>query len=284
MDIHAHASVFNVETATCRWICPDCDSVIYVTEAPTSGAATPGGNLAYTLTATMKTGGTFNATQSASWSSTATNIATVTATGTQAGLAQGVSAGSSSIKASYRDTGVPSWQPGSASCQPTTQCPVFIGNPTALINVKLPKYIDVYVDSTQVFACPIGSSRQRNVKYNVLASDGSQVTTVISILETVDPSTQSSCTNSTVGTSYQCTPIANGIFTDGLNPGCPATAALNNGCGYTHPLQKWEWCNPLTVPSDPNLGTIGTDTVHNNSINLGGNSTSFAPGTTFPHD
>jgi hypothetical protein len=135
MDVHAHASVFNVETATCRWICPDCDSVIYVTEAPDSGAATPAGTIAYNLTATMKTGGTFNATQSAQWSSTATNIATIVATGTQAGLAKGVSAGSSTIAASYRDTGVPSWQPGSASCQPTTQCPAFIGNPTKPISV-----------------------------------------------------------------------------------------------------------------------------------------------------
>lgn len=159
MNIHAHASVFNVETATCRWICPDCDNVVYVTEAPTSGAATPGGNLSYTLTATMNTGGTFNATQSASWSSTATNIATVTATGTQAGLTHAVSAGSSSIKASYHDTGVPSWQPGSASCQPTTQCPVFLGNPTEPITVQVPTSTRIISSNPNAAnSCPSGQA------------------------------------------------------------------------------------------------------------------------------
>ncbi|MFL6306026.1 MAG: hypothetical protein ACJ72H_21045 [Candidatus Sulfotelmatobacter sp.] len=159
MDIHAHASVFNVETANCRWICPDCDNVVYVTEAPTAGAATPGGNVSYTLTATMKTGGTFNATQATTWGSSATNIATVVATGTQAGIASGVSAGSSTIKGSYRDTGVPSWQPGSASCQPTTQCPVFIGNPTEPITVQDPTSTRVVSSNPNAAnSCPSGQA------------------------------------------------------------------------------------------------------------------------------
>jgi hypothetical protein len=166
-------------------------------------------------------------------------------------------------------------------------CPVLQNTALGTGNVaatKLPKYIVVNTDSTQVLACPNGTTRFRKVNYNVMATDGTQVTTTISLLETVDPATQSSCTNTTVGTSFQCTPIAAGNYTDGLSPGCPETAALNNGCGYTFPLQKWEWCNPVTAPIYPNLGTIGTDTVDNTLINLGGNTTQFAAGTTFPHD
>jgi hypothetical protein len=144
-----------------------------------------------------------------------------------------------------------------------------------------PDHIRVNSDDTQVYSCPHGNSRNRWVNYEVIATDNSTWTKPMSLVETVDPSTRSSCNGETVATSYSCTPIAaGGTFTDYLNPGCPGSDTLAQGCGFTFPDQKWEWCPPIGSPVS--LGDVGTAQVNNTSISLGGNTVGFPIGKTFP--
>jgi len=148
--------------------------------------------------------------------------------------------------------------------------------------VQQPDHLSVVSDNFIPYGCNAGSSLHRDVNYNVLDLSQQVIVRPISVLETVNPSTQSSCNGYGLNTTYACRPIASGNFTDSLDPGCPATAQLANGCGYTFPQQVWEWCNPQPV-SPVSIGDIGQDIVHNNYISLGGNSTGFSTGQTFPH-
>jgi hypothetical protein len=151
-----------------------------------------------------------------------------------------------------------------------------------LVFPTAPDHLSVVSDSTQPYSCPIGVSRERRVNYNVLDINQAVIARPISVLETVDPSTISNCNGITVAVSNSCTPIATGNFTDGLGPGCPTTPQLALSCGYTFPDQVWKWCNPQPV-SPVSIGDIGLDVVDNDIISLGGNSSSFAVGMTFPH-
>ena len=151
----------------------------------------------------------------------------------------------------------------------------------ATITNGIPNYMAVVSDSYTAYLCPVGTSDTRQINYSVFDSLGSFISRAISVLETVDPSTQSTCTGKQISTSYTCTPIATGNFTDTFQPGCPSTQQLDNGCGYTFPSQEWQWCNP--GGAYVNLGDVGTDIVHNNSISIGGNVNGYTPGKTFPH-
>ncbi|HEY6413786.1 MAG TPA: hypothetical protein VIX42_08865 [Edaphobacter sp.] len=204
-----------------------------------------------------------------SWSSANTTVATVDP---PSALVRGMGAGSA-IQSS----------PGTMTIGALDfkKCRIGQYTPGGPATIQIPDHLSVVSDSTNPYTCPIGASRQRNVNYNVLDINQNIIVRPISVLETVDPSTLSNCNGASVHTSYSCTPIATGNFTDGLSPGCPSTAQLAQGCGYTFPDQVWEWCNPVSTPVS--IGNIGQDVVDNNIISLGGNSVGFSPGTTFPH-
>ncbi|MBB5316853.1 Ig-like domain-containing protein [Tunturibacter empetritectus] len=133
MGTKAHVSIFNVETATCKESCEDCDNVVSAILTPPNGNLSVGANLGYVVTAKMKNGQTFNANGSTTFSSSNTGIATITSGGT----ALGINVGSATISARDEDTGNPSWAPGSLCNFPIPSCPVFIATPTAPISVQL---------------------------------------------------------------------------------------------------------------------------------------------------
>ena len=207
------------------------------------------------------------------WSSANTGIFTMSPA-----LIHGVSAGSAAIEADASELPDGTGQDSGHG----RSCPQRPGTARGTGNVKAPNHLSVVSDNMTPYSCPIGSSRRRVVNYNVIATDNTVWSLPMSALETVDPSTISSCTSTTVATSYTCTPLPSGTgnFSDGLNPGCPSTAALANGCGFVFSDQVWEWCQPLGVPLP--LANIGTDNVQNTSISLGGNTAGFPAGTTFP--
>ncbi|WP_353070544.1 Ig-like domain-containing protein (plasmid) [Tunturibacter empetritectus] len=132
MGTKAHVSIFNVETATCKEPCEDCDNVVSAILTPPAGNVSVGATLGYVVTAKMKNGETFNANGSTTFSSSNTGIATIASGGT----ASGINVGSSTISARDEDTGNPSWAPGSLCNFPIPSCPVFIATPTAPINVQ----------------------------------------------------------------------------------------------------------------------------------------------------
>ena len=156
------------------------------------------------------------------------------------------------------------------------------GSPSPSPVVQKPDHISVNSDITTGYLCSIGASRRRLVNYNVVATDTCVVQTTISIRQTVDPSTYSSCNNMPASTSFiLCVPIGSGNYTDALDPGCPPTSQLAQGCGFAFPDQAWQWCSP--DGSTPVFGDIGQGLVNNTSISLGGNTEGYANGTTFPH-
>jgi hypothetical protein len=161
------------------------------------------------------------------------------------------------------------------------RCRVGHYTPGGPARVQIPDHLSVVSDSTNVFSCPIGASRQRRVNYNVLDINQNIIIRPISVVETVDPSIPSSCNGVVAYTNSSCTPLPSGNFTDILDPGCPGTPQLAQSCGYVFPYQKWEWCQPVGAPVS--IGNIGQDLIYNNYISLGGNSTGFNPGDTFPH-
>ena len=159
----------------------------------------------------------------------------------------------------------------SGQCTVTGTAPVSVGN--------LPDHIIVLADSTNTLSCPNGyTQKKREVDYNTAAANGTQVTQLFKVFETVDPNTTSTCTKSTVQNTASCTDVTNGQFSDFLNAGCPGYN--NPGCGFTYPSQAWNAC---LSGGNKNLGTVGKDTVLSNSITLGQNSSSYPKGTTFPH-
>jgi len=146
--------------------------------------------------------------------------------------------------------------------------------------VKVPDHISVNTDNTNAYLCTYGTSRTRTVNYNVIANDGTVYSNPLSLLETVDPSTKTSCNGAVIMTSYSCTPQSTGNYTDKFNPGCATNNTLAQGCGFTFPSQVWEWCQPIGVPVP--IGDVGQDIVKNISISLDGNTEGFTKGTTFP--
>ena len=149
--------------------------------------------------------------------------------------------------------------------------------------VQTPDHLSVTADTgPNALNCPIGTSLIRSVNFNILDVNEVIILRQISIRETVDPSTQSSCNGANVNVTNLCTPtLATGNFTDVHSPSCPSTAALAESCGYAIPDQTWKWCP--SSGTDVNIGDIGLDLIYNKSISFGGNSTGFSQGTTFPH-
>jgi hypothetical protein len=173
---------------------------------------------------------------------------------------------------------------GSASVTATANGCTSGGSGEPSPSVNKPDHIAVTGDNTTARLCSIGTSRRRIVGYNVRTASGSLVPENIGVEETVSASTRTSCTGGLVTTSSSCTQIWNGSFNDTLDPGCPTTATLAQGCGYTFPNQVWEWCEGTYPGITPiSLGDIGKDVVDNTVINLGGNTEGFPIGTTFPH-
>lgn len=280
------SGIYNPRKATCGGGCELCVGMTGDGIDPSAFSLPVSNSTQGIFHYTLANGFSYYVTNNSTWSSSATAIASVQTYGQSSpGLATGVSAGTANISASYTSfTGIPvnagqicnlSLPP---SCPPPMQR-IIVSAPATVPGP--PDHIAVVTDNTNAYLCPIGTSRTRSVNYNVIAKDLRVVSSPLSVLETVDPSTYSSCNGSQVTTSSQCTPIPTGNYTDGFNPGCPNTQQLSNGCGYTFTDQEWEWCPPLGTPVP--LGHIGTDVIHNNSISLGGNTEGFPKGTTFPH-
>ncbi len=204
-----------------------------------------------------------------SWTTASVAVARTTSAGTHTGLSVGGTTSSTKGEVIHSN--------GRSGCY---LLPAYPNGPTNVTS-GIPNHIAVVKDSYTAYTCPVGTSRTREINYTVLDNEGTFISRAISVFESVDPSTQSSCTGQQITTSYSCTPIASGNYTDTFQPGCPANQQLNTGCGYTFPNQEWEWCNPGGVPV--NLGDVGSDSVENTLITIGGNVNGYAAGTTFPH-
>lgn len=210
MDIHAHLSVFNVETATCMEPCPECDSIIYVIAAP-NGVTAAGGTVQYHTTATSKTDGSYDVTWKTNWSSSNTGIATIVGSGTNGGLATGKAMGSATFTGSYRDTGVPHWSDGDL-CPYGTQCPVFIGNPTAPVSVcdytispggMTAQYCNGTSKNTQNFTANITPSSDACPRHTASTQCGADV--VDGPIDLVGASGVSSCTDNSLAVASTVT-------------------------------------------------------------------------------
>jgi hypothetical protein len=267
------AATYNVRKATCGGQCWFCDGVSYSwIDIYNFGVGAYGGQTQESFYGMWDDSSQNDYTSLSSWYSDNSSIMTV-----NTGMVTGQSPGTANVS-TYTDN-EPIYNPNFC-CLTCLYCDTGVGASSPGTTV-IPDHIAVVSDQTSAYLCSIGTSRTRTVNYNVIANNSSVINRPISVFETVDPSTYSSCDGGQVQTSYSCTPISNGNYTDGLDPGCPGTSQLAQGCGFVFPDQVWKWCNPLggTV----SLGDIGTDTVDNNSISLGGNTEGFPAGQTFPH-
>lgn len=279
LDIHAHESVFNVETATCNEPCPICDSVIYVTAIP-DGFVTPAGTVQYHTTATSKTNGSYDVTYKTTWGSSNTGVATIVANGSQGGLATGQSAGLATMTGQFSDTGVPPWKNGQL-CSYGSQCPVYVGHPTAPIKVQVPHQILVLADESGTQNCTLPSI-SRVITYSIEDSTGSPLVSPVQIHENV-PVVTSTCNNSIPHTGTGC--VLNSVyapnnvneFNDYIWAGCPSSISVEP-CGFTFPNQQWQYC-PASGPA-MSIGTVGLVKAMNAVITVDGNSVSL-DGTTF---
>jgi len=171
-----------------------------------------------------------------------------------------------------------SYDPFFESCNSTDNGGVQYGS----TSVQVPDHLSVQSDSSATINCgSAGFSDTRTVYYNVLDINNIQIQAFLPVFETTNPNTSNSCNGSPLNITYSCTATPQaGVIRDTLPVGCPSSAQLAaQGCGFTVPDQKWEWCGP----SFKSIGDIGALTVYNNYVSLGGNSTGFAQGTTFPH-
>jgi hypothetical protein len=272
MSVAVSAASFNVRNATCGLSCTTCNGVTAFELDPGAFSVLVQQQGQMQGKATYNTG-TTQMTTSGTWSSQTTSIASVG----PSGMVAGVSPGQSTI--SFISSGLPP-SAGTVCNGYAPSCPApanFGGQGPAV--VQTPDHIVVLSDMTQTLTCPNGYSQlERFVDYSVLSSSNQQVTALMSVFETVDPNTVSSCTNTKVGTTPSCTQITGGYLPDVFLAGCPGFS--NPGCGFTYPSQSWNAC---LSGSNKNLGTIGQDIVHSNAISLGGNTTMFTKGTTFPH-
>lgn len=147
-----------------------------------------------------------------------------------------------------------------------------------------PDHIAVSSDSTATLTCPYGTSLLRVVNYNILDINNYPVPNQVNLYETLSLGKINSCTQQQVAITYQCTLTPNtGWFQDQISASCPNSANLQQqGCGYSFPDQAWKYCTNSNGKF-VNLGDIGPLNVTNTNINLGGNTTQFPAGTTFPH-
>ena len=147
--------------------------------------------------------------------------------------------------------------------------------------VQVPDHIVVQMDQSNTINCgSAGLAKTRDLTYNILDSGNNQIQRIVALFETTNPSTVNSCNSQPIGTTFECTASQQpGNFTDHLSTGCPSSAAIAaQGCGFTVPDQKWEWCGPAYV----SIGDIGSLVVDNNYISVQGNSSGLPVGTTFP--
>lgn len=205
------------------------------------------------------TGGSFNF----NWTSSTPSVAAISGTSQYSTVSlRGMSPGSSGIRGMITSNYCQSGGGGGAT-------------------VQVPDHLSVQSDVPSTINCnSAGYSKVRAVTYNVLDPTQAQILRPIAVFETTNPSIANSCNQLPVPTSYSCTTTPRpGNFTDTLSAGCPTSAQVAaQGCGFTVPDQTWEWCGPSFVP----LADIGSLIVDNNYISIGGNSSGFSTGMTFP--
>jgi hypothetical protein len=145
------------------------------------------------------------------WSSSNTGIATIVGSGTTSGLATGQAMGSATFTGHYQDTGVPHWADGDL-CPFGTQCPVFIGSPTAPVNVcdytispggMTAQYCNGTYKNTQNFTANITPSSQacpRNTANTQCGADS-----VDGLVDLIGTSGVSSCTDNSLAVASTVT-------------------------------------------------------------------------------
>jgi hypothetical protein len=164
-------------------------------------------------------------------------------------------------------------------------CPFALDTPSGGVNVQFPDHLVVNSDTQETVDCGSNpSSTRRFITYIIDDATGQQMLSSISMRENV-PVTTSSCNGSVVHTGSSCfintdaSPYTIGQFTDALVPGCPTSADVTP-CGFMFANQQWQWCPSGGSPTS--MGTIGPVNAQNTVINVDGNITGFAKGTTFP--
>ncbi|MGO9096908.1 MAG: Ig domain-containing protein [Bryobacteraceae bacterium] len=281
IDVVLAEGIYNPGKATCGGGCVVCNGYTSACFDPVTGILVPpAGNQQGQLCYNFYNGSVYWITTSANWSSSNPSVATVQTHGQASpGLTTGVSPGTASIFAQSASP-VPVNAGQVCSSQPITcpSTPVSSGA-TATVAAPQPDHLVVSSDMIQALSCPSGKSGLvRYIGYNVVDVGGNQVNNVIQVDELLGSKTPSdgtsSCDGQKVGTTETCGTVVSGSFGDGLSSGCGATP----GCGFSD-TQQWNWCGRGGSQPDQNIGTVGQDIVHNDSISVRGNTNGSLTGT-----